>query len=98
LASTKDPEGAETAGLAELVDFAGKRVLEVGVGDARLTWRYAEPAAFVLGIDPDEENIAIARAETPAELADRVDFRVTAAQDLDEPRRSFDIAFLAWSL
>ena len=71
-----DPDGAELAALAQLVDFSGLRVLELGCGDGRLTRRYAGPAEEVLGIDPDEEAIAAARASTPRELRDRVRFDV----------------------
>jgi 2-polyprenyl-3-methyl-5-hydroxy-6-metoxy-1,4-benzoquinol methylase len=94
----KDPDGAELAALAEVVDFAGKRVLEVGAGEGRLTWRYAGPAAFVLGIDPDDESVEVAQAKTPPGLAGRVQFRVLDAEELAEPKRRFDIAFLSWSL
>lgn len=96
--SVKDPEGAETDALARLVDFSGLRVLEVGCGEGRLTRRYAAAASSVLGIDPDEGRIALARAELPPQLADRVGFRVLGATELDEPPGSFDVAFLAWSL
>lgn len=93
-----DPEGAEIAALDRLVDFSGLRVLDVGCGDGRLTWRFAEPTAAVLGVDPSEELIAQARGATPAELADRVRFEVCRAEDLDEPPASFDVAFLTWTL
>ena len=42
----------------ELVDAAGKRVLEIGCGDGRFTFLYAHDAAYVLGVDPQ-------RAENP---------------------------------
>ena len=98
MASVKDPRGAEARALAELADFDGKRVLELGCGDGRLTWLYAGQAAEVLGVDPDEESIRNARAALPDQLADRVEFRVADAQALDVPRQRFDIAFLSWSL
>jgi ubiquinone/menaquinone biosynthesis C-methylase UbiE len=98
MASVKDPEGAEERALAELGDFAGKRVLEIGCGDGRLTWLYASETAEVLGIDPDEESIRVARATLPDQLKDRVEFRVAEAESLDVPRPRFDIAFLSWSL
>jgi ubiquinone/menaquinone biosynthesis C-methylase UbiE len=98
MASAKDPQGAEGRALAALGEFDGKRVLEIGCGDGRLTWLYAEQAAEVLGVDPDEESILEARAALPDQLADRVEFRVADAQALDVPRQRFDIAFLSWSL
>ena len=45
-----DPENSEIRALFDLVDFCGKHVLEIGCGDGRLTWRYAEAAAHVTGI------------------------------------------------
>jgi ubiquinone/menaquinone biosynthesis C-methylase UbiE len=98
MASVKDPRGAEARALAQLGDFDGKRVLEIGCGDGRLTWLYAEQAAEVLGVDPEEESIREARAALPDQLADRVEFQVADAQALDVPRQRFDIAFLSWSL
>ena len=83
--------------LGQAADFTGTRVLEVGCGDGRLTWLYAPRAASVLGIDPDEEQIAIARSATPPELADRVLFEVGEAEDLSRTA-VFDVAFLSWSL
>jgi 2-polyprenyl-3-methyl-5-hydroxy-6-metoxy-1,4-benzoquinol methylase len=93
-----DPDGAEHAALAQLVDFSGLKVLEVGCGDGRLTWRYAGPPEEVLGIDPDEEAIAAARAATPPELRDRVCFDVASPVERDMPRDHFDLAFFSWSL
>ena len=93
----KDPEGAEAHVLGQTADFTGTRVLEIGCGDGRLTWLYAPRAASVLGIDPDEEQIALARSATPPELADRVQFEVGEAEDLSRTA-VFEVAFLSWSL
>jgi 2-polyprenyl-3-methyl-5-hydroxy-6-metoxy-1,4-benzoquinol methylase len=98
MGSVQDPEGAETRALATVADLSGKRVLEVGCGDGRLTWRYARDAGAVLAIDTDEESIAAARAQTPHDLADRVSFAVASALDLDEPPGRWDVALLSWSL
>lgn len=95
---TIDPEGAELAALGKLVDFAGLRVLEVGCGDGRLTWRYADRAASVLATDPDESAIRRARRARPPELRGRVRFSVAGATDFKAPRSSFDLAFFSWSL
>jgi 2-polyprenyl-3-methyl-5-hydroxy-6-metoxy-1,4-benzoquinol methylase len=97
LGYVKDPEGAEASVLGRTADFTGARVLEVGCGDGRLTWLYAPRAESVLGIDPDEEQIGLARSAMPSELADRVQFEVGEAEDLSRTA-DFDVAFLSWSL
>jgi 2-polyprenyl-3-methyl-5-hydroxy-6-metoxy-1,4-benzoquinol methylase len=97
LGYVKDPDGAEARVLGDVADFSGRRVLEVGCGDGRLTWLYAPRAERVLGIDPDEEQISLARADTPPEVADRVHFEVGEAEDLSRTA-VFDVAFLSWSL
>jgi predicted RNA methylase len=52
-----DPEGAHLAALQRLGDFAGRRVLEMGCGDGRLTLATAADVAHVFAFDPDAEAI-----------------------------------------
>jgi 2-polyprenyl-6-hydroxyphenyl methylase/3-demethylubiquinone-9 3-methyltransferase len=93
-----DPEGVETRALAQLAPVDGLRVLELGCGDGRLTFRYAEKAASVLAVDPDAERIEAARAALRPELASVVAFAAAGAAEVDAPRRSFDLALFSWSL
>jgi ubiquinone/menaquinone biosynthesis C-methylase UbiE len=93
-----DPEGAETDALAQIASLDGLRVLELGCGDGRLTFRYADAAGSVLAVDPDQDQIASAHAALPPHLADRVSFAAVGAADVDVPRRSFDLALFSWSL
>jgi cyclopropane fatty-acyl-phospholipid synthase-like methyltransferase len=86
----------ELATVRELTDLTGKRVLEMGCGDGRLTYLYAHEAEYVLGIDPKREEIRQARRARPRDLADRVRFRV--AKTITPPRRRFDVALFSWSL
>jgi predicted RNA methylase len=52
-----DPENSETNALFEIFpDWAGKSVLEIGSGDGRLTWRYADKVARVVGLEPDGDK------------------------------------------
>ena len=89
-----DPEGVEAQLLSSL-EFDGKRVLELGCGDGRVTWLYAHRAASVLALDPDEE--AIGEARVANELA-HVRFKVASAIELEVPPASFELALFSWSL
>jgi len=95
-----DPENNELRALFDLVEFSGQRVLEIGCGDGRLTWRYADKAAHVTAIDPFEGSIARARETMPDDLKGRVEFHHAAFEDFAASIESstFDIAILSWSL
>lgn len=98
MAVTIDPEGRELEALAEVVDFSGLRVLDVGCGDGRLVWRIASQAESVLGIDVDADLIETARRETPPELRSKAELRETSVVELNEPPARFDLVFFTWSL
>jgi ubiquinone/menaquinone biosynthesis C-methylase UbiE len=93
-----DPERRERRYLHKLVDFAGKRVLEIGCGQGRLTWQYAGAARRVLGIDLDADDLRVATVDRPYDLAERVVFARASAVHLPFAKETFDIAILAWSL
>ena len=49
-----DPEHNESNALFSLpIPWTGKSVLEIGSGDGRLTWRYADKVARVTALEPD---------------------------------------------
>jgi 16S rRNA A1518/A1519 N6-dimethyltransferase RsmA/KsgA/DIM1 with predicted DNA glycosylase/AP lyase activity len=91
---TEDPEGHEISALGAAVSFAGRRVLEIGCGEGRLTARYAPAAAAVLAIDPDTDAIA----HLAAERMPNVDARALGVEQLDDPSLHADIVLFAWSL
>ncbi len=93
-----DPEDTETATLLDFADFTGKRVLEIGCGDGRLTWRYAGRAAHVIAIDPKADDIELAIEDCPHSLRNHVEFRAMLLEDFHPPRELFDLALLSWSL
>jgi 2-polyprenyl-3-methyl-5-hydroxy-6-metoxy-1,4-benzoquinol methylase len=95
---TLDPEGAHLASLRRLADFGGRRVLEMGCGEGRLTRGIAAEAASVLAFDPDAASVREARASFPDDLADRVEFRVAAAEAIEIAPGSFDLVVFSWSL
>jgi ubiquinone/menaquinone biosynthesis C-methylase UbiE len=93
-----DPEGAHRAALRRLGDVRGRRVLELGCGEGRLTVDIARDAAHVLAFDPDAEAIERARRSLPAELRERVSYRVASGREIEIERHSFDLTVFSWSL
>jgi 2-polyprenyl-3-methyl-5-hydroxy-6-metoxy-1,4-benzoquinol methylase len=100
MAVIKDPEGNGISALRALVDFKDQRVLDVGCGDGRLTWRYAGETAHVTAIDPDGEEIATAQANLPDPLKDRVHILQASLEDFAASFRGpkFNIVYFGWSL
>ena len=93
----KDPERIEVRRLHDYLNFAGKRVLEVGCGDGRLTWRYASAVRHVTGIDVDRDELRIARIERPSDLENMVALAQADSAHLPFRSDSFDLAIFAWS-
>ena len=93
-----DPEGAHLAALRRLGDFRGRRVLELGCGEGRLTVPLALDAARVLAFDSDPAAVERARAALPTDLAARVGYRVASGTELEVEPHSFNLAVFSWSL
>lgn len=95
-----DPEGNETRALFDMVSFSEQHVLEIGCGDGRLTWRYADKTARVTAIDPDARQIALAREQLPGHLQDRIDFHNSTFENFSTTiaQSTFDIVILSWAL
>ena len=93
-----DPEKNEVHALKEMTTWRGKRVLEIGCGNGRLTRRLANLGAQVDALDPDKKLIATARKELPVSFSDRVRYKVGSALDLKYPKQTFDIVVFSWVL
>ena len=94
----RDPEGFEQKTLHAFVDFKDKRVLEVGCGEGRLTFKYAAASSLTVGFDPDHDALRIARADSPHAMQKHVHFAGASASHIPISKETFDIAILAWSL
>jgi ubiquinone/menaquinone biosynthesis C-methylase UbiE len=90
----EDPEQHERDALTAVgASFPGRRILEIGAGNGRLTRRYAAAAGAIIAIDPDADAIAELRLDLPS-----VDARAGGIEDLDLPDASVDVVLFAWSL
>lgn len=96
MALQKDPERTETKYLHKFADFNGKRVLEIGCGDGRLTWQYAKAARHVAGIDLEANDLRLATIDRPNDLP--VAFARADSIHIPFAKEKFDLAILAWSL
>lgn len=96
----RDPEKMEIEALGAAVKVDGRRVLEIGAGNGRLTWRYAQRAAQVTAIDPDSGSIEEATRDCPPELRDRVSFHDVGIEGYrpQSDRNPFEVVLLSWSL
>ena len=97
MAIRSDSAGLEGKYLLDMLPDPGKRILEIGCGDGRLTWQYAERAAAVVGIDVTGESLRAGLAGRPSRFARRVDFTLASSTDLPFPANSFHHALFAWS-
>lgn len=94
----KDPEGSEKKYLHKFADFKQARVLEIGCGEGRLTWKYAGISSLTVGLDPDHTALRVAHAESPHDARTQTHFSCASARNIPFSRETFDIAILAWSL
>ena len=93
-----DPEKNEVRALESVTDWRGKRVLEIGCGDGRLSLRLASLGAILDANDPKPEAIAKARKNLPMRFAGKIRYKVGQAERLAHRDASFDAVVFAWSL
>ncbi len=94
-----DPVGNEIRALQEAAQWEGKRVLEIGCGDGRLTLRLAAfQPKHIEALDPDPNRIRLARKNLPARYGRRIAFHVGQAEKLRYPAEAFDTVIFAWAL
>jgi len=96
--SAYPPDGIEVRLIERFTNLRGRRILEVGCGDGRLTFQYAPTARQVLAIDPDRLSIEDALDEQAALRVSNIDFRVGSIEQLPARGAPFDVAIFSWSL
>lgn len=94
----RDPEGIEIEFLQRTGAVNGRNVVEIGCGNGRLTWRYANFAASASGVDPDFERLAETAMTRPEMVRRPVPFIQAAAEMLPFADEAFESAIFGWSL
>lgn len=94
----RDPEEIEIEYLQRTGAIHGRKVVEIGCGNGRLTWRYADIAASAVGVDPDSTRLAEIVHTRPQTMGKSVTFTQAEAETLPFPGSFFECAIFAWSL
>ena len=92
------PPGMEVRAIERHIALRGRRILELGCGDGRLTRQLAPVASEIVAIEPDRSKVATARRLAASDGIDNVTFRVGSADRLRVRGRPFDVALFSWSL
>jgi ubiquinone/menaquinone biosynthesis C-methylase UbiE len=96
--SAYPPDGMEIRLIERFTTLRGRRILEVGCGDGRLTFQFARTAGAVLAIDPDRPSIEEALDQQASLGVPNVAFRVGSIEQLPTRGAPFDVALFSWSL
>ena len=94
----RDPEGIEIEVLNRTGAIDGRNVLEIGCGDGRLIWRYADVATSAVGVDLDAESVAVAATMRPEAVKTPATFMLAGAETLPFSDAAFECVILGWSL
>ena len=92
-----DPDGAIEAAMRRIHDWAGQRVLDLGCGSGFHLPLFAGQAAGVIGVEPHDALVSLARDRVASLGLPNVQVLEGAAQELPLPEASVDVAHARWA-
>ncbi len=92
------PAGQELRLVRRFVELEGRRILELGSGDGRLTRELGRLASSVVAVEPDRALLRTAQRAAASEGIANVSFRGGFAERVRVAGAPFDVAFFSWSL
>ena len=92
-----DPDGAIEAAMRRIHDWAGQRVLDLGCGSGFHLPLFAGHAARVIGVEPHDALVSLARDRVASLGLPNVQVLEGAAQELPLPEASVDVAHARWA-
>jgi ubiquinone/menaquinone biosynthesis C-methylase UbiE len=94
-----DPAKVELKALKRAAAWRGKRLLEVGCGDGRLTLRLASLGpSRIDAFDPDPNKVRLARRNLPSPQRHLIRYNVGQAEHLRHPDNAYDVVVFSWAL
>lgn len=97
MAIRSDTAGLEKKYLLDMLPAQCNRILEIGCGDGRLTWQYAELADSVVAIDVTPDTLAEALRERPEQFCETISILEASGIHLSFKSDSFDHALFSLS-
>ena len=92
-----DPDGAIEAAMRAVHDWTGRRLVDVGCGSGFHLPRFAADAATVVGVEPHDPLVELARLRVVGLGLGNVQVHEGAAQDLPLEDSSVDVAHARWA-
>lgn len=89
--------GIEKQYLLDMLEVEGSRILEIGCGDGRLTWHFAELAHSVVASDVTPNALGEALRQRPVQLSETVSILEASGVHLPFKSASFDQALFTLS-
>lgn len=92
-----DPEQIEIKKIQSFITNYGKRILDVGSGDGRLTSDLSINPDLVIGMDINFDELLIGKNSISQNKLNNISFCAASGNSIPVKNNYFDIVFFSWS-